>query len=217
MRSPDHIMPRPLAYALSTLALAGAFWATARSVEAQPEEPTPVVGELSQSSNPLEGFDPAVLYWTPEIMRWSDKYEVQPQDVATLMQIESCGNPDAVSSSGALGLFQVVPRWHINTDAGESDDMLLDPEFNARKGLEYFAGLVKSTNSNFKIAYRGYNAGGSQMYTPLDELPQETQRYAQWMGMRNPEHRQEVLSAWYNAGGYSLCVDAHQALGLDAP
>lgn len=186
------------------------YWAFERPMDVQAAEEVSAQ-DAAPVDDVLTGFDPAVLYWAPQIRIWSAEYGVQPQDVATLMQIESCGNPDAVSASGARGLFQVMP---IHLVGSETSEDLLDPEFNAEKGLTYFAGLVAAANSDFQEAYADYNGGPN---TPHENRSEETQRYMDWMKMRNPRKREAVLQAWYNAGGASLCGDAQEVLGLRLP
>ena len=36
-------------------------------------------------------------------MGWAEQYSLDPDIIATIMQIESCGDPNAVSSAGAQG------------------------------------------------------------------------------------------------------------------
>jgi soluble lytic murein transglycosylase-like protein len=78
-------------------------------------------------------FTPEVVRWSEEILRWSEQYKLPTEVIATVMQIESCGDPEAQSSAGAQGLFQVMP-FHFS--AGEQPT---DPEVNARRGLAYLA------------------------------------------------------------------------------
>ena len=56
-------------------------------------------------------FSPQIQHWAPQIVTWSAQYGLDPDIVATIMQIESCGDPQAVSNAGAQGLFQ-VSRTH---------------------------------------------------------------------------------------------------------
>src|SRR5579871_4352806 len=49
-------------------------------------------------------FTPEVQHWTPLIYAWASAYKVDPNLIATVIQIESCGDPTALSSSGARGL-----------------------------------------------------------------------------------------------------------------
>lgn len=84
-------------------------------------------------------FTPEVQYWGAKIMAWAAAYELPPNMVATVMQIESCGNPAAVSPAGAQGLFQVMP-FHF-----EPGETMQDPDTNARRGMQFLASLLAQT------------------------------------------------------------------------
>src|SRR5204863_298304 len=63
-------------------------------------------------------FTVEVQYWAPKIIEWSRKYSVDPNMIATVIQLESCGDYMAGSSAGAQGLFQVMPFHFV-----EGEDM----------------------------------------------------------------------------------------------
>jgi soluble lytic murein transglycosylase-like protein len=65
------------------------------------------------------------------------EFEVDPLLILAVMAVESRYNPVAESSMGAMGLMQVIPRFHpekLDEDGGER--ALLDPEVNIRVGAE---------------------------------------------------------------------------------
>jgi soluble lytic murein transglycosylase-like protein len=72
-------------------------------------------------------FSPEVKYWQPHIIKWARQYQLDANLIATVMQIESCGNAAAVSHAGAMGLFQVMP-FHFMP--GEN---AFDPAINAKR------------------------------------------------------------------------------------
>lgn len=77
--------------------------------------------------------------------------------IAAVIQVESAGNPDAYSYSGAVGLMQVMPRdgvaanFHcINGPCFASRpgmDELFEPEFNIRYGSNLLAGYISKNNT----------------------------------------------------------------------
>lgn len=159
------------------------------------------------------GFAPSVQYWAADIGRWAAESGLDPNLVATVMQIESCGDPGAVSSAGAQGLFQVMP-FHFA--AGEQ---MQDPDTNAARGMAYLAlGLAKA-NGNAGLAMAGYNGGHSVIGQGSYTWHAETQRYHYWGSNIYAElsadpNYSATLAEWMAAGGASLCAQAEARLGL---
>ncbi len=164
---------------------------------AQPVQP----GELA-------GFYAApVLRWSGALQTWSQQYGLDVNLVATVMQIESCGDPDALSSAGAAGLFQVMP-FHF--EPGENS---LDPGTNARRGLLYLRQSLDAANGDVYKALAGYNGGIGVQQWEAAYWPAETQRYADW-GYRiyveasSGAGESPALQEWLNSGGEHLCSQA---------
>ena len=98
-------------------------------------------------------FSPEIQYWGGAIQGWAAAAGLDPNLVATVMQIESCGDPRALSPAGAMGLFQVMPG-HFTT----SDDPY-NPDTNAARGLAYLNRSLKVANGDVRLALAGYNGG----------------------------------------------------------
>lgn len=61
--------------------------------------------------------------------------ELDPLLIVAMMAVESSFNPEAKSHAGALGLMQVIPRWHMDKIGAENDHtVLFDPRFNVQVG-----------------------------------------------------------------------------------
>ena len=77
--------------------------------------------------------------------------------------VESGGNPDSVSSVGALGLTQVMPATlpDINVMLGKqySPDDLYTPDVSIECGARYLSWLVNIFQGDQTLAIRAYNAG----------------------------------------------------------
>ena len=158
-------------------------------------------------------FTPEVQHWSEKIAVWADAYQLDPNLVAAVMQIESCGLPGAESSSGAQGLFQVMP-WHFETD----DDMQ-DPDTNAQRGIAYLALGLQRANGDVGLALAGYNGGHGLIGRDRSLWPAETRRYFYWgTGIYADATSGEITSArlqeWLDAGGVSLCEKAAEELGF---
>lgn len=220
---------------VAALVSAGYVWgyekgvnASADSLNAFQNDPDPIATihpqgiEVPQSFEFMEEldkvekyFDPAVTYWLDDISKWSLAYGVNPLDIATLMQIESCGRPDAVSKSGAVGLFQVMPNFHL--DEGESINDLKNPDFNAGKALPFFKGLIESTG-DLGDAYVQYNAGPNSGFN-ADNVIEGTEpwKMLKYSGMRvqaNLQDGRNVIEDYYKEERSAGCIKARRALGL---
>lgn len=125
--------------------------------DTQPQ-PQPVCGLSSKFPN-------SILKWCDEITRMAEKYHVPPDLIASIIWIESGGNPSAYSHSGAVGLMQVMPRDGL---AGQFQcangpcfanrptmEQLQDPLFNIQYGTRMLAGLIKRHGS-LRDALRAY-------------------------------------------------------------
>ncbi len=158
-------------------------------------------------------FTPEVQYWATDIVRWAGQADLDPNLVSTVMQIESCGNPSALSPAGASGLFQVMP------DHFEVFEDPFAPETNALRGLNYLKESLQRANGNPRLALAGYNGGVGVIFRDESTWADETIRYAYWGSgiygdaANNLGHSWR-LDEWLNAGGASLCLQAAQALGL---
>lgn len=189
--------------------------AFAASIAASLSAPQSVTSALP----PLEGrnpeplaqpptiFTPSIQKWIPEIQRWSETYALPADYVAIVMTLESCGDPRARSSAGALGLFQVMP-FHF----AQGEDPL-DPEVNARRGLTYLRRALDLAHGDFGRALAGYNGGHGVIDRDPSTWAAETRRYQAWgAGILDDLAADRIpspaLEAWLDAGGRSLCLRA---------
>jgi len=158
-------------------------------------------------------FTKEVQHWGKDIVRWANAASVDPNLAATIMQIESCGDPRATSRSGAMGLFQVMP-FHFHF--GENP---YDPETNALRGLSYLSGALQKGSGNPRLAMAGYNGGVGVILRAEWLWPSETQRYVLYGApiyedARNGATSSAMLTEWYQKYGVSLCRQAAQRLGI---
>lgn len=158
-------------------------------------------------------FSPEIRHWERDIVQWAQMYDVDPDIVAIIMQIESCGDPLAVSGAGAQGLFQVMP-FHFAD--GENS---LDPDTNAMRGVSYFVDRLAQTNGDVGRAFAGYNGGHVAAGSSWDNWAAETQRYYVWsIGLYKDAKsglvESPTLQQWMAAGGAGLCRQAAGRLGL---
>lgn len=158
-------------------------------------------------------FTKEVLFWEKEILRWSKTHQLDPNLVAVVIQIESCGHPEIESRVGAKGLFQVMPFHFLN------EENPFNPETNAQRGLSYLSKALTIAMGDPTLALAGYNGGHSVI--PLDPAlwSDETRRYVYWgSGILDDisagKSQSSRLDEWMSAGGESLCQRSSIALGL---
>jgi hypothetical protein len=170
-------------------------------------------GELPPTSDPIISsiFTPEVQFWSSEIQDWSTLYELDPNLIATVMQIESCGHPYLQSDAGAIGLFQVMP-FHFQPDEDPTD-----PETNARSGLTILAYGLAITHGQTDLALAVYNAGFRINLHDSSQWSLETQHYVTWgkgilADVASGNLQSTSMQTWLQAGGNNLCLKACLAL-----
>jgi soluble lytic murein transglycosylase-like protein len=158
-------------------------------------------------------FTKEVQHWANDIVRWSNAAGVDPNLAATVMQIESCGDPRATSRSGATSLFQVMP-FHFQF--GENP---YNAETNAVRGLNYLSRSLQAAGGDARLALAGYNGGIGVIARSEWAWPSETKRYVLYGApiyddARNGATSSASLTEWYQKYGASLCRQAAQRLGI---
>ncbi len=180
---------------------------TFSKVAASAEVKQTPVPELNKPSGELsQVFTPEVMFWEDKILAWGEQYGLDPNLIATVMQIESCGDNRATSSAGAMGLFQVMP-YHFS--AGEN---AYQPGTNALRGLNYLRQALTSGGS-VRMAFAGYNGGISGASQGEAYWFAETRRYVYWgtgiyAAAQAGETYSSRLAEWLASGGASLCAQA---------
>ena len=180
---------------------------------AAPAAAAPIWSNPSSSSGISPLFTKEIQHWGNDIVRWANAAGVDPNLAATVMQIESCGDPRATSRSGATSLFQVMP-FHFSF--GENP---YDPEVNASRGLDYLSRSLQAGGGNARLALAGYNGGIGVIARSEWAWPAETKRYVLYGApiyedARNGATASASLTEWYQKYGAGLCNQAAQRLGI---
>ena len=99
------------------------------------------------------------LAQSPEVRRWADhwtaEYGVERELVYAVIEVESGGNPSAISSAGAVGVMQLMPE----TAAVFRVRNRFDIEDNVRAGVAYLAWLRDVCRGDRRLIMASYIAG----------------------------------------------------------
>ncbi|MBN1207976.1 MAG: transglycosylase SLT domain-containing protein [Myxococcaceae bacterium] len=172
-------------------------------------------GPLSPSSRPIwEATWP--LAYRSLIQRQAKAARVDPDLLQGLIREESRFNPRARSSTGALGLTQLMPKTAREVAASlklasVGEQTLLQPAQNVRLGAAYLGQLLRRFNGNSAFAVAAYNAGPTAVERWKKALPQaELDEWVEHIAFEETrEYVKRVLGS-YNA--YKLLYAAESPL-----
>ncbi len=108
------------------------------------------------------------------ITQTSRQYRLSPELVHAVIRAESAYDPQAVSSKGAMGLMQLMPKTASSLNVANP----YDPEQNISGGVRYLRYLLDRFGGNLELALAAYNAGESRVIRE-NRIPRisETQQY----------------------------------------
>jgi soluble lytic murein transglycosylase len=119
------------------------------------------------------------------------QYRVDPHLIRAVIKVESDFDPWAVSSAGAQGLMQLMPR----TASSLSVSNPFDPEENIDGGTRYLRYLLNLFQGDTQLAVAAYHAGENTVQRFGDIPPvQQTQDYVKKV-MKNYRNYKNVEQA----------------------
>ena len=93
----------------------------------------------------------------------AQRYELKPEWVLSVIEIESTFKRKVISKSGAIGLMQIMPFWI--KEIGHPRDDLYHPETNIRYGCKILSYYLDLADGDLEAALAYYNGSyGSRTY-----------------------------------------------------
>jgi soluble lytic murein transglycosylase len=111
------------------------------------------------------------------ISQYSNEFGIDAQLVKAVIKKESNINPEVVSSKGAVGLMQIMPKTareiavQLNVSDYYSSESLKNPQINIMFGTYYLKKLLDYYNNNLILALSAYNAGIGNVDVWRKEIP----------------------------------------------
>lgn len=127
-----------------------------------------------------------------------NSFENVPVPLAlAVISVESNFRSDCESPAGAVGLMQVIPKWHVSRAAQYTDTKkidLTDTFLNIATGMDYLNEILEETEGDVTYALMWYNMG-AKTATKKYAVYGETSVYAQ-MVVERAEYLSQVIESY---------------------
>ncbi len=148
---------------------------TAAEVQGLATAASAVAQSLSEMQNEPDVSRPNQPRFAGDIYRAAEQARIPSSLIASIIKCESDWDPLAVSSKGARGLMQVMPRT-ARYELGVHPDNLRDPSSNITAGTSYLRLLALRFDGDPDKVVAAYNAGPTRL-SRGSTLPSETIRF----------------------------------------
>ena len=139
-------------------------------------DPTPRAGAWADRSFSPNASNSSALPFAVVhhlVQQSANRFQVDPQLIHAIIQVESEYNPNAVSRKGAMGLMQLIPSTAQRFGVANP----FDPQQNIEGGVTYLKYLLDLFEGNVPLSVAAYNAGESSVLR-RGEIPRFTETRA---------------------------------------
>nr|WP_319395742.1 lytic transglycosylase domain-containing protein [uncultured Desulfobacter sp.] len=133
-------------------------------------------GEVRSTSAQSKSFRAGPDAYDTIIHKAAGAFGVDRALIKAVIHAESGFNPNAVSSKGARGLMQIMPKNDVSLEISNP----FDPSQNIMGGTRYLKRMLTRYNEKLSLALAAYNAGPSAVDKYRNIPPyEETRTYVQ--------------------------------------
>lgn len=171
----------------------------------------------AQKSIVIEWLPDTVKRWEPQLEKYGNEYEIDPNLLAIMMTIESGGDPNA-NSGLAVGLMQVAPKTAEDIAVKylkkpKDKYSLTDPDTNIEFATAYLRHLINlygdandapswdetvtTVASGYNGGFKGANAYFNDKWDGLSKYSQETFSYARYVRVMWQERHDPLSFTYY--------------------
>ena len=150
----------------------------------------------------------------PRVCKFAQKYNMDSALIMAVIEIESKFDPKAVSSAGAIGLMQIMPKTARSVSRElkikkYNKDSLYNPEINIRIGTYYLKKLLREFSNDIDLGLAAYNAGMGNVrkwQKQKKEIPfEETRTFIK--KVKSARIKYKVISKLHSACQYKKLCD----------
>ena len=148
----------------SQLFTGGLATVQAAAITPIPEAKNAAAAAVQSDCQISQRYPKSILQWCSLIDQYGAEVSLASNLIAAVMLQESGGNPTAYSSSGAVGLLQVMPRDGLAAAfqckngpcfaSRPTISELKDPEYNIAYGTRFLASLLKRDRPLWRLHHR---------------------------------------------------------------
>lgn len=153
-----------ITFAVGCVALPVKFYAEGKQAKAEVVQEVEVIAKIEEPATlelvpvmaTYEAHEPTIPEMIEEV---AGIYNICPELIEAVIEVESGFDANAVSPCGAVGLMQIVPKWHRSRMEALGVDDLKDPYSNILVGTDILADLFEEYGDDVYLVLMCYNEG----------------------------------------------------------